>query len=185
LSIKKGHKIKLKKQNKIKDFLGFDTRKPSVLIVVTLLLILALIVFLMYHKKHFSEFGDLKNIDGIFYLMISFFLLTTPLVDWMRNLTIFVSSLFFSGLMFYNKYEMDWFMAILPFYVLIYSLISRLIFRWIMGFHPITLLYKGHIERKSFFENRNSNKTDFIYSKMYLIVGFLLMCVLGMIHLKK
>lgn len=169
----------------IKDFLGFDTQKPSVLIVVILLIILLFIGFLMYNKSHFSEFGDLKKIDGIFYLMISFFLLTTPLVDWMRNLTIFVSSLFFSGLMFYNKYEMDWFLAILPFYVLIYSLISRLIFRWFMGYHPITLLYRGHIERQSHFENRKSNKTDFIYSKIYSIVGVLLMIVLGMIHLKK
>jgi hypothetical protein len=174
----------LKKQNKIKDFLGFDTRKPSVLIVVILLIILAFIVFLMYHKKHFDEFGDLKNIDGIFYLMISFFLLTTPLVDWMRNLTIFISSLFFSGLMFYNKYEMDWFMAILPFFVLIYSLISRLIFRWIIGYHPITLLYRGHLKRKSHFENRKSNKADFIYSKIYFIVGVLLMCLFRMIYLK-
>lgn len=168
-----------------KDFLGFDTRKPSALIVVILLLILAFIVFLMYHKKHFDEFGDLKNIDGIFYWIISFFLLSSPLVDWMRNLTIFISSLFFSGLMFYNKYEMDWFMAILPFYVLIYSFISRLIFRWIIGYHPITLLYRGHLKRKSHFENRKSNKADFIYSKIYFIVGVLLMLVLGVIHLKK
>lgn len=175
----------MKKQNKIKDFLGFDTGKPSALIVVILLLILAFIVFLMYHKKHFDEFGDLKKIDGIFYLMISFFLLSSPLVDWMRNLTIFISSLFFSGLMFYNKYEMDWFMAILPFYVLIYSLISRLIFRWMMGYHPITLLYRGHLKRKSHFENRKSNKADFIYSKIYFIVGALMMIVIGMIHYKK
>lgn len=175
----------MKKENKIKDFLGFDTQKPSVLIVVILLIILAFIGFLMYNKSHFNEFGVFKNIDLIFYWMISFFLLTSPLVDWMRNLTIFISSLFFSGLMFYNKYESDFFTAILPFYVLIYSLISRLIFRWIMGYHPITLLYRGHLKRQSHFENRNSNKTDFIYSKIYSIVGLLLMCVLGLIHLKK
>ncbi len=164
---------------------GLDLNRPNPRVIILLLLFLLSVLFLIYNKDQFDYLGIWKNLDTILFLIGWFGLLTTPLVDWLRNTYVFIGWLLFCLLWFYYKSDMDFFTAILPLCVLFYSQVSRLIFRWQMGYHPVHLFFNQYVShRYSKLNKRNSTKIDFRYSVVYTVIGLLLSIVIGIINLK-
>lgn len=174
-----------KSENKIFD-LGFVMSKPNLISVIVLSLCLFIEFMLIFKKQQFQEKDVLKNLDALFFVFAWFSLLTTPLVEWLRNIYVLTGWFGICIIWFYYKVELDMLTAFLPLGVLVYSQISRLIFRRIMGYHPIHLIFNQYAShRYSAINKRKSTKIDYRYSMIYSITGLVLTILIGMINIKK
>jgi hypothetical protein len=154
---------------------GIDLNKPNFLVSLTLIIILVIETVLIFKKGENLRNELWKSFDAIIFVFAYFVLLTTPIVEWLRNIYALFGWLLICVLWYLYKVEQDFLTAILPFSVLIYSQVSRLLFKSIMGYHPIHLLfYRRPVHRYSKLNNRKSTKTDYWYSIIYFVVGLVL-----------
>lgn len=174
-----------KKRKKIFD-LGFVTSKPNLISIIILPLCLIIEIILIFNTQQFQEKDVLKNLDALFFVFAWFSLLTTPLVEWLRNIYVLIGWFGICIIWFYYKVEQDMLTAFLPLGVLVYSQISRLIFRRIMGYHPIHLIFNQYAShRYSAINKRKSTKIDYRYSMIYSFTGLVLTILIGIINIKK
>ena len=165
---------------------GFDLNKPSLIAISILIIILAIEIGLLINQKEIQDIEIWKNLDTFVFVFAWFGLLTTPIVEWLRNVYVFIVWLLICTLWYFYKVEQDFLSAILPFSVLIYSQICRLVFKSIMGYHPIHLLFNQFaVHRYSKLNKRKSTKNDHRYSMLYSVVGIVLTIIVGIINLKK
>lgn len=165
---------------------GFDLNKPSLIALSILIIIVAIEIGLLINQQEIQDIEIWKNLDAFVFVFAWFGLLTTPIVEWLRNIYVFIGWLLICFLWFFYKVEQDFLSAILPFSVLIYALICRLIFKTIMGYHPIHLLFnESAVHRYSKLNKRKSTKIDYRYSMLYSVVGLVLTIIVGIINLKK
>jgi hypothetical protein len=174
-----------KSEKKIFD-LGFVMSKPNLISVIILSLCLFIELMLIFIKQPFQEKYALKNLDALFFVFAWFSLLTTPLVEWLRNIYVLIGWFCICIIWFYYKVEQDMLATFLPLGVLVYSQISRLIFRRIMGYHPIHLIFNQYAShRYSAINKRKSTKIDYRYSMIYSVMGLVLTILIGIINIKK
>lgn len=171
---------------KLLNSYGIETSKPKLIVIIVLSLCLFIELILIVKKEQFQEISALKNMDALFFVFAWFVLLVTPLVEWLRNIYILNGWLVICLIWYYYKEQHDMLTAIIPLCVLIYSQISRLIFKMIMGYHPIHLIFSQHaVHRYSKMNKRKSTKIDYRYSLIYSYVGLILSIVIGIINTKK
>lgn len=155
--------------------LGFDLNKPGLIAISILIIILAIEIGLLMNQQEIQDIEIWKNLDAFVFVFTWFGLLTTPIVEWLRNVYVFIVWLLICILWYFYKVEQDFLTAILPFSVLIYSQICRLVFKSIMGYHPIHLFFNRFaVHRYSKLNKRKSTKTDHRYSMIYAVVGIVL-----------
>jgi hypothetical protein len=165
---------------------GLDIKRPKFLVISLLIIILSIEIGLLNNKQEIQDHEVWKNLDALVFVFAWFALLTTPLVEWLRNIYVLVGWLLICMLWYVYKVDQDFLTAVVPFSVLIYSQISRLIFKSIMGYHPIHLLFNQFaVHRYSQFNKRKSTKIDYRYSMIYSVVGMVLSIVIGIITIKK
>lgn len=173
-------------KDQITNRFGFDFSKPNIFVILTLIIVVLIEIGLFYNKQEIQNIEILKNLDAYLFVFAWFSLLTTPLVEWLRNIYVFLGWTLICILWFLFKSSQDFLTAILPFCVLIYSQISRIIFKFITGYHPIHLLFNQYaVHRYSLLNKRKSTKIDYRYSMIYSVVGIILSLVVGIIYVKK
>jgi len=156
---------------------GIDIGKPNLMVFFILIIIVAIEIGLVYSKQ--KNIGIWESLDAIIFVFAWFSLLTTPIVEWLRNIYILIGWFLICIIWYFYKVDQDFLTAILPFSVLIYSQISRLLFKSIMGYHPIHLLFHQYaIHRYSKFNNRKSTKVDYLYSMIYSVTGLVLTIII-------
>lgn len=166
--------------------LGFEFNLPNPLIIFGLLIILVGAIGLVYEQINHIQNGVFKTFDFIIFILTWYALLTTPLADLIRNIYVLTVWIVICAFYCYYKLEQDVFTALVPFGVLIYSQICRFVFKYLMGYYPIHLLFDNlPFHRYSKINNRKSTKIDFWYTCIYAIVGILLTIIFGIMNLKK
>ncbi len=160
--------------------------KPNLISVIILSLCLLIELILIFKKQQFQEKYTLKNLEALFFVFAWFTLLTTPLVEWLRNIYVLIGWFGICIIWFFYKVENDLLTAFLPLSVLVYSQICRLIFRRIMGYHPIHLIFNQYAShRYSAINKRKSTKIDYRYSMIYSVTGLVLTILIVIIIIEK
>ncbi len=166
--------------------LGIDKSKPNFIIVFILVIVVAIEIGLINTQENNQVNEVWKSLDALILVVAWFALLTTPLVEFLRNIYTLITWMIICLLWYIYKEKQDFLSAILPFFVLLYSQISRLLFRSIMGYHPIHLLFNQFaVHRYSKLNKRKSTKIDFWYSVIYSLVGIFSSTIAGIVNLKK
>jgi hypothetical protein len=172
--------------NRLLDKLGIDVNKPNFIVLIILTIVVAIEVFLICNNDKTHDDQEWQNLDGYVFVFTWFGLLTTPIVEWLRNIYVFIGWIFVCSLWLLYKVDEDFLSAILPLSVLVYSQISRLIFKSLMGYHPIHLLFHQYpVHRYSKLNKRKSTIIDYKYSMLYSIVGLVVSIVVGIYYVKK
>jgi hypothetical protein len=161
---------------------GFELNKPKIEVIIILGFLLSIMIGLLVQK---SENEIWKNLGGLYLVFSWFSLLTTPLVEWLRNIYVLIIWTLICLLYFFYKIEHDFLSAILPIGVLIYSQICRYIFKIIFGYYPIHLMFNQNAyHRYSEINKRKSTKIDYRYSIIYSVFGIVLSIIIGTIKIK-
>jgi hypothetical protein len=154
---------------------GFFLKTPNLFefLILSMFIFIELILLnIKYYQV--DSIGGIKNIEVCLFIALWFIPIATPLVERLRNLSVLIiwCVICVIWIIYTNNFVMAW----LPLFVLIYSQISRLIFRAIFGYNPIQLLATtNHLfQRYSKIEKRESTKLDFQYSIIYSVTGILL-----------
>lgn len=162
----------------MKEKFGVYKSKPSKVVTLVLTLLVILEVGLIWSTTKSSKIELWNYVDGIVFVFIWIIPLTTPVVSQLRNVFVLLSWILICGLWFAYKVEQDILTAIAPFTVLIYSQLSRLLFRYTIGYHPIHLYFlHSAIHRYSEIDMRKSTKVDYRYSVTYYIIALILIVI--------
>jgi hypothetical protein len=166
----------MKSSDKKKYKYGFELNKPKIQVSIILIFLFIIVLGLLIQKKG-NEIW--KNLDRFFLVFSWFSLLTTPLVEWLRNIYVLIIWTLICLLYLFYKIEYDFLTSILPICILIYSQICRITFKTIFGYFPIHLLFNHNAQhRYSEINNRKSKKIDYRYSMIYSIVGIILSIII-------
>jgi hypothetical protein len=171
------------KNKKIYKF-GFELNRPKNEVFIVLGILLTIMIALFVQKNQIqSEIS--KKISAILSVFSWFSILTTPLVEYLRNIYVMIIWTIICFLYLFYKVDEDILTAILPTCVLIYSQISRYLFKGIFGYYPIHLTFNQYaVHRYSEINGRKSSKIDYRYSLIYTITGILLLIICVIIKLK-